>query len=319
MRLRSFDSLVHALRSWVLASGLAIPLALQVAAAGPPLPPTAKSPVNLFRELLMADPARRTELLAGRPPAARELIEAKLKEFESFGGEVEVRLRVAQLQFFLSPLLRAQPDQRTALLQRAPAEDRELLEDRLKAWDSLAPELRHDILESERSLKYFIRQETADPKQLAAALERAPGPARAEIEAQFARWRALSPEERSRKTAQFQRFFGLSEAERERTLSRLPDAERRQMEHSLARFAVLPPEQREQCLRAFRKLSELSASEQAEFLSNTAKWQAMSPAERSAWRKLVQRVSGPPMPPPRLPISMPRGVDTAVATNSAAE
>ena len=292
---------------------VAVCLTLQLAAEGPPLPSAAKSPVDLFRELLAADPVHRTELLAGRPAAARELIEAKLKEFESLGGEVEVRLRIAQLQFFLSPLLRAQPDQRASLLQRAPAEDRELLEERLKTWDTLSVDLRRDILESERSLKYFIRQEAADPKQLANALDRAPVPARGEIEAQFARWRAFSPEERARKTAQFQRFFGLSEAERDRTLSRLPDAERRQMEHSLARFAGLPQEQREQCLRAFRKIADLTDAERSEFLVNAAKWQAMSASERAAWRKVVQRVSGPPMPPPRLPIPMPRGMNPAVA------
>lgn len=304
---------------WIRCTALVVTLgALSVGtrAETPPLPPAARSPVDLFRELMTASPARREELLAGKSPAARALIEAKLKEFEAFGGEVEIRLRLAQLQFYLSPLLRAAPDQRETVLQRAPAEDRDMLLERLKSWDALSAETRREILESERSLQYFVRQESADTRQLQAALERTPAPSHPEIEAQFARWRQLSAEERGRRTAQFQRFFGLSESERIKTLGRLPDAERQQMERSLSRFAALPPEQREQCLRAFRRLSELSDAERAEFLGNAAKWQAMSASERAAWRKVVQKVSGPPTPPPRLPIPVPRSAGTAVATNS---
>jgi hypothetical protein len=193
-----------------------------------------------------------------------------------------------------------------------------MLIERLKSWDALPITTRQEILESERSLQYFVRQESADPRQLASALERAPSPAHPEIEAQFARWRSLSEEERARKTSLFQKFFGLNEAERQRTLGRLPESERQQMERSLARFASLPPEQRDQCLRAFRKLSDLSEAERAEFLSNAAKWQAMSIPERAAWRRLVLKVSGPPMPPVRvpLPVPTPRQAGTAVATNS---
>ncbi len=302
-----------ALTALMTASLVTIP---PVCAEAPPLPPAARSPVDLFRELMTAAPARRAELLAGKSPTARALIEAKLKEFEALGGEVEIRLRLAQLQFYLSPLLRSTPDQREALLQRAPTEDHDMLRERLKAWDSLSADTRREILESERSLQYFVRQESADTRQLQSALERAPAPSHPEIEAQFARWQVLSAEERGRKTAQFQRFFGLSESERLKTLGRLPDAERQQMERSLSRFAALPPEQREQCLRAFRRLSELSDAERAEFLSNAAKWQAMSGTERAAWRKVVQKVSGPPIPPPRLPVPIPRNAGAAVATNS---
>ena len=310
---RSSPRLTRAAMAMAMATLTAIP---QSRAEAPPLPPVVRSPVDQFRELMSAAPARRAELLAGKSPTARALIEAKLKEFEALGGEVEIRLRLAQLQFYLSPLLRATPDQREALLQRAPAEDRDMLTERLKAWDALSADFRREVLESERSLQYFVRQESADTRQLESALDRTPAPSHPEIQAQFARWRALSAEERGRKTAQFQRFFGLSESERLKTLGRLPDTERQQMERSLSRFAALPPEQREQCLRAFRRLSELSDPDREEFLSNAAKWQAMSVAERAAWRKMVQRVSGPPIPPIRLPVPVPRGAGTAVATNS---
>ncbi len=284
----------------------------------PPLPPLAKSLAEQFRELLAANPAERQRLLAGRTPEARVVITAKLKEFETLSSaEREVRLQVAQLQFYLSSLLRAEPEARTNLLSRVPAEDRPLLEERLKAWDALSPEARQDILDSEKSLSHFVRQESADPQQLSTALTKVPAPARPEIEAQFARWSALPAEERARKTANFQRFFDLSESERNRTLNRLPDTERRQMEVALARFAGLPAEQRDRYLRAFHRLATLSAEERAEFLGNAAKWQAMSADERKAWRNLVQNALRPPLPPPPLPLR--RTGTSLVATNTPAQ
>lgn len=288
--------------------------------APPPLPPAVKSLAEQFRELLTASPAERQRLLATRTPEARAIITTKLKEFETLPpAEREVRLQVAQLQFYLSPLLRAAPALRTNLLSRTPAEDRPLLEERLKAWDALTPETRREILDSERSLSHFVRQESADPRQLTNTLANVPAPARPEVEAQFARWSALPPEERARKTANFQRFFGLSESERNRTLSRLPDEERRQMDQALARFAGLPPEQRDRCVRAFHKFAALSPDERSEFLSNAAKWQAMSTDERQAWRSLVLHAIRPPLPPPPVPVPLRRPGPALVATNSPAE
>jgi Protein of unknown function (DUF3106) len=285
----------------------------------PPLPPPTKSPAEQFRELLAATPAERRALLTGKSVAAQNLILAKLREFEVLPADQrELRLAVAQLQFYLSPLLHADPGSRSNLLARTPAEDRPLLEDRLKAWDALPAETRRDILESERSLSYFVRQETADPKQLAALLEQVSPAARPELEAQFARWRALPADERARKTANFQRFFSLSDAERARTLGRLPEAERRQMDRTLSRLASLPPEQRDGCVRAFRRLAAMSPEERAEFLANASKWQAMSGEERAAWRQLVQRAANPPLPPPPIPVPLRRPAAALVATNAPA-
>ncbi|HTH50239.1 MAG TPA: DUF3106 domain-containing protein [Candidatus Limnocylindria bacterium] len=284
--------------------------------ATPPLPPPAKSLVEQFRALLSAPQAERERMLAGRTPEARAIITTKLREFEVLPpAEREIRLQVAQLQFYLSPLLHAAPEARADLLSRAPAEDRPLLEERLKAWDALDPETRGEILDSERSLSHFVRQESAVPKPLSDVLASVPALARPEVEAQFARWSALPPEERARKTANFQRFFGLSENERNRTLSRLPEDERRQMARALARFASLPPELRERCVRAFHKFAALSAEERAEFLRNAAKWQAMSADERKAWQNLVQHAIQPPLPPPPVPVPLRRPNSAVAVTN----
>lgn len=282
----------------------------------PPLPPPVKSLAEQFRELLAAPPAQRRTLLTGKSVAAQNIIMVKLREFESLPPDQrELRLQVAQLQFYLSPLLRAEINSRSNLLSHAPAADRPLLEDRLKAWDALPAETRREILDSERSLSYFVRQETADPAQLASVLDRVSPPARPEVEAQFARWRALPADERARKTANFQRFFDLSEREQTRTLSRLTDAERQPMERTLARFESLPPEQRERCVRAFRQLAAMSPNERADFLRDAARWQAMSADERAAWRRLVQHASRPPLPPPPVPGPLRRTPTALVATN----
>lgn len=294
-------------------------LQAQVADSGirrpePPALPPRKAPAQQFRELLAASPEQRTEYLARKSPKSREVIEAKLREFEALSPEQrELRLRVAQLQYFLSPLLAVEPAARTNLLSVVPDEDLPLIQQRLRAWDALPSEARRDILESERSLSHFVRLETTDPAQLVAVVQQAPAAARPEIEAQLQRWLALAPDERARKTAGFQRFFDLTEAERDRTLRQLSSTDRAQMEQTLASFENLPAEQRDHCVRAFRKFARMSAAERAEFLRNAQKWQTLSASERDAWRRVVQRVMDQPPLPPAINL---RNRTLLVATNS---
>lgn len=282
-----------------LICGAALNLAAQVAPERqlPPLPPQ-RSPVQTFRELLAASPAQREAYLAKKSPNSRDLIVAKLREFEPLSpAQRELRLRVAQLQYFLSPLLALEPAARTNLLATLPEEDRPMIEERLRAWDALAPAARHDILDSQQSLSFFIRLETTDPAQLAAVVQQAPAAARPEVEAQLQRWLALSTDERSRKAASFQRFFNLTEAEQNRTLKQLSATDRAQMEATIAAFEQLPSAQRQQCVNAFRKFANLTPTQRAEFLRDAEKWQSLSAAERAAWRRVVQRaIDQPPLP-----------------------
>ena len=279
----------------------------------PPLP-VLRSPVQTFRELLAAPVAQRTDYLAKKSSPARELIEAKLREFEALPpGERELRLQLAQLQFYLSPLLAASAGERPQLLAAAPEDVRPMLEARLRSWDALSADARQEILESEKSLSHFVRLESADPGRLADVVRQAPAATRPEVEAQLRRWLALSAPERARMTAGFQGFFGLTERERERTLRQLSSTDREQMEATLAAFGQLPAPQRQQCVEAFRKFSSLSPERRAEFLRDAARWQSLSAAERAAWRRVVQRaVEQPPMPG-EAPF---RGRSALVATNA---
>ncbi|MBL9174098.1 MAG: DUF3106 domain-containing protein [Verrucomicrobiales bacterium] len=269
----------------------------------PPVPPARKAPTDLFRELLAASPAGREAMLTNRTTAARRLIESKLQEFEVLPPDQrELRLRVAELQFYLSPLLRSAPEGRARLLGAAPVEVRPLLEERLRAWEALPADRRKDLLDSESMLSRFVRLQVADPAALTQALQAVPDERRAEVEAQFLRWRELTPGERSRRTAEFQRFFELRPGEQQKVLKMISAVERGQMEQTLQQFHQLPADQRDRAVRGFRQFMEMSASQREEFLQNAAKWQAMTPAERDAWRRVVERVTHPlplPIPPER--------------------
>lgn len=299
----------------VLGASLLQLLAADPARTTPPLPTPVKPPIELFRELLAAPPERREELLRTKSPAARDLISRRLREHEALDpaarAQAEWQLRIAQFRFYLSPLLRLPASERPARLAAAPAEDRPLLEERLRAWDTLAPAERAAVLESEDSLHHFVRSPGAEPARLASALAAARAAEREEIERQFARWSALPEAERTARTAAFQRFFDLSEPARNRTVSRLPDAERIAMERTLERFRRLPEAERARCVAGLGKLAALPTAEREEFLRNAARWQAMSPEERALWRRLV--IATPPPPP--LPTASPAAKSALVVTN----
>lgn len=272
--------------------------------ARPPLPPPAKpplpkSPVDQFRELLAATPEQREEFLSRKKPASAELIRTNLKEFDALSpNERELRLRMLQLHQHLVPLMQTPVADRGPFLAVVPGEDRALLEDRLKAWDSLPESVRQILLADKRSLNQFIQLQKTPAASKPEFIRTLPEEDRRAFESQFKQWLALPEEVRSQTTREFQQFFELSPAEREKTLRRLSDVERRQMSETLRVFASLPAEQRDRCLGAFRRFSGMNATERAEFLGNAARWRELDPDERAAWRRLVQVLSKPSLTPP---------------------
>jgi hypothetical protein len=266
--------------------------------AMPPLP-VAKSPTTRFRELLAASPAEREALLSRKSPAARALIESKLKEFSLLRpDEREIRLRLAQLHDTLRPLLAVPAERRDALLALVAAEDQSLVQERLAAWDALPEEGRRDFLESEQHLSMFLRQPETDPRKLVTLVESLPAESKASAEDQLKRWLALTPEQRSRKAAAFSRFFDLTARERKAALEQLSDPELRQIEKTLADFSTLEPAERERCIRGFRQFEALAPAEREQFLRNAERWKELSPNDRAAWRRLVRRTLAPPPLPP---------------------
>jgi hypothetical protein len=186
---------------------------------------------------------------------------------------------------------------RAARLAQAPAEDRPLLEERLQAWDRLDDARRRQLLDSDDQFHHFVRQPGADPGRLSQVLATAATASRPAIEAQFERWRSLPESERRQRADDFQDFFSLTTTRQARALNTLSDKERSVMEKTLQRYARLPAAERERCIAGFERFASLTPAQRDEFLRNAALWQAMTPDERSQWRRLVLHVDPPPLPP----------------------
>ena len=122
----------------------------------------------------------------------------------------------------------------------------------------------------------------------------------------------LPSSEREELYANFQKFFELSDDEKQKTLGLLPQQDRLQMTMVLRNFAKLPKPQRDQCFNSFARFSKMSESERQEFLRNAERWREIPVAERAAWRELIKNLAPmPPVPPgltpppPMPPMPMP--------------
>jgi hypothetical protein len=256
-----------------------------------PLPQTV-SPVQFFRQLLVMSPRERASFLTNRPPALREKILAKVREYQTLSpDERELRLRATELRWYLVPLMRLAPVDRADRLAAMPDDLRELANARLTQWDLLPPPMQQEFLANGDALHYFAQVEITNNN---------------------------SDEKIS---AQFNQFFELTPAEKQTALNTLSPAERAQMEKTLQSFDQLPLQQRFQCIHNFSKFAGMSADERAEFLKNAEHWSQLPPSERQAWRDLVAHVpEWPPLPPPIIPQNLmphpPQKIShTNVATN----
>jgi hypothetical protein len=259
-----------------------------------PLPPQPPSPVKFFRELLAMTPADRASALTNRTPEARLRIMAKVREYQRMDpNERELRLCATELRWYLTPLFRMTTDERGARLAQVPDNLRELVKARLTQWDALAPAVQKELLDNDRTLHYFAHVETTNSL-------------------------AVSPEAQQL-ADQFNRFFDLTDAEKQQTLGTLSEDERAAMEKTLASFKELTPQQQALCKRNFVKFAGMSGTERTEFLKNAEKWSKMSPQERQSWRDLVANVPmWPPLPatmPPLPPAPAARVGHASMATN----
>ena len=301
--------------------------------SGPPAPPNpmpplpfARSPIGFFRELLAMNAAERKQALTNRSPETQRQILAKVHEYESLPpDERELRLEVTELRWYLRPLMTAPATNRPAQLDLIPETYRKLVEDRLREWDKLPPEVQKELLANAETILYITEIEGRTPEQRRQALEAIPPPSRKTLEQGLGKWESMSEDQRRRMLSRFKGFFELTAQEKQRAFNTLSEPERRQIEKTLQTFGSLPPKQRDQCIRSFEKFAGLSLAERQQFLKSAERWEAMSPAERQTWRNLVQRMPPPlpsrfpPLPPsvrppvpgsPRPPPPVP-----AVATN----
>lgn len=271
--------------------------------AGPPTPPArppqlppASNPIDRFRELLAMPPGERERFLTARSAEQQEYLRQRLAEFATLNaGERELRFQLLTLRHYLLPVLRAPSTNRVEPLRRVPVAYRELVEDRLAAWDRLSAEAQRELLASESVFAGLPLLDSAGQAARRADLPGLPAGERSRLEAALSRWEQVAPDDQSRIAGHFQGFLTLTEREKQKTLARLDTADRERADRLLRALDDLAPEQRTRSLEALQRLRRMSPPERERFLLNAARWQAMSPEEREAWRRLKSKL--PPSPP----------------------
>ena len=293
-------------------------------AVTPPLPPTPRSPIDYFRDLLTATPEGREKLLAEKTPEHRKVLENSVRSYQTLTPEErELRLRTMELRYHLTSLLRVAPTNRAARLKLVPERDRPLVEDRIKIWDGLSMGEQAEALENERMIRIMAAVNSGVTGKDVPLSGQTSNQFR-QIEVQLVRWQSLPENRRAQVQRIFTNLFELTDAEKTaEKLQPLPlsEVERQSMEKTLEQFRKLRPTQRDTCVRNFKQFSEMSPAERRQFLVNAEEWQKMKPEDREAWRRLVSKV--PPLPPfppgfgqPPLPQrASPSAISTAQNTN----
>ncbi len=283
----------------------------------PPAPTVAKSPVDFFRELSALSPAERLAVLTNRPPENRKAILAKVREYAALKPDQRnLRLKATELRYYLLPLMRTPPTNRVAQLSLIPDDDRKMVEDHLKEWDSMPPALQTELLQHQDTIRYLLEiGGTTSPATAPNTLTNISAARRTKLEQGIQEWQTLSEAERDNMMGHFKQFFDLTANEQKKTLNTLSEAERRQIEKTLRNYAGLTPGQRNECLRSFNKFASMNLIERQQFLKNADKWKLMTPDERNAWRNIVEaaplippsQANNPPLPPfPKTVVPRPR-------------
>jgi len=261
----------------------------------PPLP-KAQSPVESFRRLLEATPAERAVMLQDRTEAQREVITAKISEYAILPPPVrEWRLKATELRWYLMPLIQKEPGQRGVLLEMIPDGDRELVEARLKQWDSLPLREREEMLDSQIALGYLAR-----PAKIPVRVDGGRNdPRLRKLEISVENWKRLPPEKQKAITSQFNSFFTLSASEKQKTIALFTGNEQARLQQTVRSFEGMSESTRRQCIDAMQRIAQMSGEERYTFLKNVERWNSISEGERRQWRTLVAKV--PPLPPGFVP------------------
>jgi hypothetical protein len=112
-------------------------------------------------------------------------------------------------------------------------------------------------------------------------------------------WNRLPEKERQELSENFDYFFQLKPAERQKAIKILSKQEQEQIDATLRKFKQLTPDQRAQCIQSFEKLAAMTPKERQQFFRNTERWEMMTPKEREDWRTLVETA---PLLPPTTPL-----------------
>jgi Protein of unknown function (DUF3106) len=278
---------------------------------------TRTSPVETFRKLLAMTPEQRTEALKIYPSGIRERIVAKLQEYEILPEPFrELRLRVTELRWYLLPLLKMPPAERVEQLKSVPEPYQKLIAARLEEWDIWPPSLKTDVLEYETTMRNLVGKNGEIQPQMGS--ENLSEAERSELNQKLERWKALPLTQRRQMYGAFQRYFELSDGEKQKTMEALSEPERKETEKLLDPIEKWPKPQQEIYMAAFQQFANMSLEERRRFMQNAGRWQKMTEVERQAWRDLVRQLSEmPPLPLGFVPPArQPAGVGLPVAINT---
>ncbi|MBK7997611.1 MAG: DUF3106 domain-containing protein [Verrucomicrobia bacterium] len=268
----------------------------------PSLPQSAASTgIAYFRELLSAKPEDREKLLIGKAPEVRNFLEKSIRRYEALAPEErELRLRTMELRYHVTALVRTAATNRVQRLASVPENLRPLVEDRLKYWDTLSPELQKIALQNEVADRIVVPQSGSGANLPPGPFNRPASNQIVQIERQLVRWQSLPEGRREQIQRNFTTLFEFSDEEKAKAqLQALPlSSEERDLMEKPSRTSRSSRSPRELCMRNFPKFAELSPEERRQFLYNAQEWQKMSSADRETWRKLVSKVPRlPPLPP----------------------
>jgi hypothetical protein len=274
------------------------------------------SPVETFRKLLAMTTAARERFLTNYPPEKREQILQKVREYEALPVEMrELRLRVTALRWYLVPLLQAPPEKRAELLKSVPEPYQQWVATRLDEWDMWPPGLKDEVLEYETLMHYFIGRNAE--VQRPTVFEDLPEAKQLDLELKLADWGSLPLGQREQMYGSFRHYFELSDAEQQKILATLSESEREKTEQVVNSIERWPKSRQEAYLAACRQYVEMSPAERRNFMKNAQRWQKMAPAERQAWRDLVQQLSmARTMAAGPVPLALPIGPRVPLITKT---
>ncbi len=275
------------------------------------------SPVQYFRELLAMKPADRERVLSTESAEKKQVILSKLEEYDLMSpDERELRLRMTQMRWHLVPLLKSPASERARLLSTIPAEDRPLIERRLRMWDEIPVQVQKEFLENELHLGYLLKWHGTSAAERSSMLQAFPADRREKLERELDKWNLLPEGRRKEMASRFNQFFELDEREKSKIIGTLPQVDREELNRLIKALEHIPADQRKQYLMAYDRFAEMSAEERKQFLKNAERWEAMSETERNAYRELVRRTP-PPVPPlPPLVRSKPPVAVTPIASTN---
>lgn len=264
----------------------------------PPPPVTfGQCPVDFFIQLLDKSPQEREELLSGKSPEQRKIIQVKINEYLKYSrAERELRCRILKIRWYLEPILQLAPELQTQAIQNVPEPERIAVAERLKYWNLLPPPLKQEILKNDDMMQYFISCYEPSKKIVFGnplIFQRDEGSVQTN---QFLiQWLKLSVDERLNKIETFKQYFSLTPKEKTNVLARIPLALRKELAAQLNFLENMDPAKRADFLDFLEYFSRLKISEQEKFFLGLNRWFRMSPEQRKNWKELTALV--PPLPP----------------------